>query len=130
VSLPRVAAGLAAGVAVLFLIGQGQNDPASSPEAPAPGGELVQDVGDRSPAPSLSDALAGGGELPSETTEAPGGLRPVGFTSETLFDQAREDLLLEVRRGATMQAGTGPFLASPSTSPAPEGELASGFRLQ
>jgi hypothetical protein len=29
-----------------------------------------------------------------------------------------------------MQPGTGLFLPNPSTSPAPEGELASGFRLQ
>mgnify|MGYP000220804034 CR=1 FL=1 len=131
VSLPRVAAGIAAGFAV-FLVGQGLLGPTDIPEGPTPGAgnELVEERG--APAPALGplvDSALAGAEVDAPAA-VPTGLRPVGIGNETLFDEAREDLLREAHEQRTLRSGAGFFPTDPHSGADAQGELASGFRLQ
>ena len=132
-ALPRVAAGLAAGFLAIFLVGQGLQGPSNTPERPSEGtgNELAEE---RGPAPTILgpvvDSALADAEVDAPST-APTGLRPVGFGTETLFDQAREDLLREELERRTLRSGAGLYLPDPqSGGSGPQGDLVSGFRLQ
>ncbi|MDF1800071.1 MAG: zf-HC2 domain-containing protein [Planctomycetota bacterium] len=135
-SLPRVAVGMAAGIAAVLMIGRGFfGGPELTPQDP--GGSGGDRVVERQAAPTpnvrgLDGSAVADATLGSEARPKPSArLRPVGFENETLFDGAREDLLRDAQEARTLQPGVGSFLPSPSSGSAgSQGELVSGFKLQ
>lgn len=132
--LPRVAAGLAAGIAAVLLIGQGLQGPATTPgDRPGDDRVLVDERGPAGPVPGVlapGSALADAAPAPATpTAPAAGGLRPVGFDSGTLFDEAREDLLQDAARQGALPGGSGIFMIQPDDAGS-GAQLTSGFKLQ
>jgi anti-sigma factor RsiW len=118
----RYAGGLAASLALIFLVGRnldfGGADPVR-PSAPDASG-LAEVVQPTAPADLFADA---GSAEPA--TRSAGGLRPVGLSETPLFDQARDAILRE--RAESQGIFFLPVRPTPSAS---EGELASSFSLQ